>query len=203
MARSYTPTAMYRYGAMQKAGGAGSISGDPRADASTGELLAFEGYTEPSTLVTGDAGVDRWSGNTPNIIVDDANACTRSFNVASGDDNGIDILKLAKKIPDGLTIDGIQIEIRRYAPVGTVVDTTVQLIIAGSLAGDNNADAITAWSNVGTETILYGNATEKWGLTPTFTQLNADDFGMTFQANFTAGGSLGSCDFIGMRVWFS
>lgn len=44
MARSYTPTAMYRYGAMQKAGGAGSPSGVSYGP----ELIDDPGFDTPT-----------------------------------------------------------------------------------------------------------------------------------------------------------
>lgn len=66
MARSYTPTAMYRYGAMQKAGGAGVQSGialGPELVPSAPEFDASEWTINAWTIVSGDANAGVTSTN--------------------------------------------------------------------------------------------------------------------------------------------
>lgn len=86
-------------------------------------------------------------------------------------------------IPDGSTIDGITVEIQRKSVYGK--DVAVNLVIGGSIVGSNYADTVNAWP-VSYTYKQYGGATDKWGLTPTVSQINAADFGCVLSAKVTA-----------------
>ena len=80
-------------------------------------------------------------------------------------------------IPDGATIDGIKVEYEKKASAFGIEDSAVKIVKAGSEAGDNKARA-EYWST--TEGYVpYGGATDKWGLTWTPAQINAEDFGVS------------------------
>lgn len=72
------------------------------------------------------------------------------------------------------------------APEATdIVDSTVKLVKAGSVVGDNKAKS-GQWSMTAT-TAVYGSATDLWGTTWTAAQVNASDFGFVLSAVVTNG----------------
>lgn len=82
-------------------------------------------------------------------------------------------------IPTGATIDGIQVEWEKSASVaGTVVDSSVRLIKAGTIVGTDKADAVTNWPLSASEAyVTYGGPTDLWGTTWTAAQINSLQFG--------------------------
>ena len=66
-----------------------------------------------------------------------------------------------------------------------IADSSVRLVVGGSVVGSNLADAV-AWPIVRT-TKRWGGPTELWGLTPTVDQVNANDFGFVLSAAITEG----------------
>ncbi len=101
----------------------------------------------------------------------------------------LQLRNFSASIPTGATIDGIEVSIHRTSsdPYGNdagVFDYTVQLVIAGTPSGTNKADTATKWPVNDGSTFtekLYGSSTDKWGLTPTESQINATDFGIDFR----------------------
>lgn len=84
-------------------------------------------------------------------------------------------------LPADAEIKGIEVDIEKSVDAGTdVVDDLVQLVVGGSLVGDDKSSA-TAWPTVDAVS-NYGGATDLWGLTPTRTQLVASDFGVEIRA---------------------
>lgn len=68
---------------------------------------------------------------------------------------------------------------------GNITDSTVKLVRAGSVVGDNKASA-TVWPGaLGFEE--YGGANDLWGTTFTPAQVNASDFGFVLSATGTTG----------------
>jgi hypothetical protein len=62
-----------------------------------------------------------------------------------------------------------------------VEDNSVRLVLGGTIQGDDKASA-TNW-NLDTDTTqTRGGAADKWGLTPTYQQVNASDFGVVISA---------------------
>jgi len=85
-------------------------------------------------------------------------------------------------LPSDATILGIEVDVEKSVDTGTdVVDKLVQLVVGGSLVGDDKADAVTAW---GTSDAVanYGGSSDLWGLTPTRAQVVASDFGVEIRA---------------------
>lgn len=85
-------------------------------------------------------------------------------------------------LPADAEIKGIEVDIERSVDTGTdVVDDLVQLVVGGSLTGDDKADGVTAWPT--SEAVAnYGGSTDLWGLTPTRAQVVASDFGVEIRA---------------------
>ena len=83
-------------------------------------------------------------------------------------------------IPTDSVIDGLEVEIQRYAATANdIVDGSIRLIIDGDPAGDDNASASTWPTTEGT--VVYGGAADKWGLG--LTEDNVKDISFGVQLN--------------------
>ena len=86
-------------------------------------------------------------------------------------------------IPADAVIDGIVVTIGRHES-GTrpdyldVRDSTVRLLKAGTLTGNNKAATGTEWPTVVATPALYGTTADLWGTTWTPAEINADNFGV-------------------------
>ncbi|MGV9004261.1 beta strand repeat-containing protein [Flavobacterium sp.] len=92
-------------------------------------------------------------------------------------------------IPAGSIIDGIELEIDRYASRNTGSrngkDNVVRLVKNGTATGTNNATA-TTYSTTAT-TVTYGSSTELWGTTWTAADINATNFGAVLSTTIMTG----------------
>lgn len=106
-------------------------------------------------------------------------------------------------IPTGATILGVEVLGERKTSTGTRgKDQTVQLIKGGTQQGNNKASA-TAYTTSDVQ-VTYGGATDLWGLTLTYSDINASNFGVAFRANNNASGSATvSVDVINIKVYYS
>jgi len=87
-------------------------------------------------------------------------------------------------IPSNATIVGIKVEIELAksggVPIGTIVDSSVKIVKTGSEQGDENA-SMTSWPT-GDTYFVYGGETDLWGLTWTYSEINASNFGVSIKA---------------------
>lgn len=106
-------------------------------------------------------------------------------------------------IPTGATILGVEVLGERKTSTGTRgKDQTVQLIKGGTQQGDNKASA-TAYTTSDVQ-VTYGGPTDLWGLTLSYSDINASNFGVAFRANNNASGSATvSVDVINIKVYYS
>src|SRR5581483_9981120 len=89
-------------------------------------------------------------------------------------------------IPNGATILGVLVEIERVAdPFITVTDSTVKLVKAGAVSGNNKATA-TAWPTSDAYA-SYGGSNDLWGVALTPADVNASNFGVVISATCTGG----------------
>lgn len=80
-------------------------------------------------------------------------------------------------IPAGATIDGIYVEYEKKCSNGFVEDDHVYIVSGGSEQGTNKA-RIEYWST--TESYVpYGGATDKWGLSWVYGDINSSSFGVS------------------------
>jgi len=155
--------------------------------ASTGLTIAGAGANNA------DAGDDAWA-NPGNVTADDGT------NASSGGLKGetsqyLHATNFGFSLPTGAVPTGIEVRVQRLQSVGggtpTIKDHTIQLIKAGSRAGDNKADLATTWPSSATNKD-YGGATDLWGTTWTAAQINASNFGVAVRAEetFATSGSI-------------
>lgn len=147
--------------------------GDPTIIAASGEWINLVSFTH----VLGADG--DWTNTEKAIVEDDTYA--QSIAVGTGATDILKCLDLSKKIPTGVTVNGIQVRIQKYSSASTdAKDKTIQLYKAGSLQGDNNADLVTIWDNPNDldNYFTYGGVADLWALTLTAADVNAANFGV-------------------------
>jgi hypothetical protein len=87
-------------------------------------------------------------------------------------------------IPTNATIVGIQVTINRQSSSSgggnSVNDITVSLIKGGTITGDNKATTTDWPTSLGTAS--YGSASDLWGTTWTYADINASNFGVALSA---------------------
>jgi hypothetical protein len=103
-------------------------------------------------------------------------------------------------LPSTATVTGIQVAIVRHSASGNNGDTEVQLIKGGTAQGNNKANTT---SYGGTDSIgTYGSASDLWGLTFLYNDINASTFGVKFQPTTPSGATTVSVDSITVTVYY-
>lgn len=104
---------------------------------------------------------------------------------------------------EGQVIDGIEILIdRNKVTVDDLTDNNVQLIVSGNKSGTNKAQAGQWPLTVGPDT--YGGPTDLWGLSLSISDVNASNFGISWQVGSAdAQASFASVDYIWIKVYHS
>lgn len=154
---------------------AGTLESEPAGDGDT-ELQEF--------TVASQTGTDT-------IWLNPSNATTSLATAATSDIPEFDQLSRFLNITNASaalsevsgTIDGIEVEISATGndvSSDELTDNVIKLIIGGVASGTNKAVA-TQWTDTSIITRTYGGPTDKWGLTPTDTQIKATDFGVSMQ----------------------
>jgi len=135
-----------------------------------------------ATTSTASTGNVAWA-NPTNVSLSNNSRATATL-TSSGDTKFSQYLRVNDfgfEIPNGATILGITVSIERHASsAGSVRDTDVILMKAGVHAGDNKASA-TNWGN-SDATVNYGGIADLWGTTWTVSDMNDEDFGVSFRA---------------------
>lgn len=94
-------------------------------------------------------------------------------------------------VPNGATIDGVVVSVERHktgAP--NAKDSSLRLVIGGSITGDDKADTVTVWpTSDGTAT--YGSSSDLWGTMPSASDVNASNFGIVLATTGGTGGGGG------------
>ncbi|OGY31211.1 MAG: hypothetical protein A3C02_04825 [Candidatus Andersenbacteria bacterium RIFCSPHIGHO2_02_FULL_45_11] len=95
-------------------------------------------------------------------------------------------------IPDGATIDGVEVGIERSSTKSSGTeytrDVSTYLVKGGVPSGDNKGDTATNWPTT-EASATYGGAADMWGTTLTPANVNATDFGATLNVDTKAVGA--------------
>lgn len=108
-----------------------------------------------------------------------SNSATYAY-AGGGAEDSLQVLRLSNfgfSIPDGSTIDGIQVEVYNESVAGNAQWETVKLLIGGVEAGSNLSDA--ASLSIPADTKVFGDSSELWGLTPSVSDVNDSGFGIS------------------------
>lgn len=141
-----------------------------------------------------------WS-NPTNIYVSDNNRASRRHY----QDDITEYLRATTfgfSIPDGAIIDGIEARFEKYCSASnTIMDYSCKIVKAGSEQGTGHAKGY--WST-SEGYVVYGGATDKWGLTWTVAQINASNFGVSISAiNYESTSSMAYVDHVQIRVYYT
>lgn len=143
------------------------------------------GPTLPGTAAqTATGGLQNW--DTPNNIklTDGTVAATTSGSATVS--QFLQATNFGFAVPGGATIYGIQVSVKKAGPIGSISDSSIQLLKAGVATGDDKADTSTAWP-ASLTTFSYGGSSDLWGSTWTSTDVNAATFGVQFAAQIQPG----------------
>lgn len=116
----------------------------------------------------------------------------------------LDLTNFGFAIPTGATINGVTVSIERSqsGSNSSVQDVTVQMIDAGSAAGDNLAKVGVPWP-ASDATQDYGGATTSWGVSWTVAKINASNFGVRLQVQGDVGVDTALIDLVTVTVHYS
>lgn len=87
-------------------------------------------------------------------------------------------------LPTDSTVNGIKVEVRESCSNqsrATGSWTNIRLMLDGIEVGNDKAGVSTDVNSVKT-TVVYGGISDLWGTTPTYTQINNSNFGITLKA---------------------
>ncbi len=89
-------------------------------------------------------------------------------------------------VPAGATINGITVEIRKYAERSVLQDNTVQLVKVGTTRVGSNRGLTNSDWNEDEETVTYGGPTDLWGTSWTSSDVNAPSFSVALKVDNTS-----------------
>lgn len=173
MPKAHRYIAMNKFGPMQKAGGAGQVSGGTLQD--TG-WLQFNGVGSFTSTGVGVA----W--NSPgNALLSDF-SFTSAFSASPADTAELNAQDLAgTPVPVGATIAGVEVSIERtVSNINGAIDKVIQLVVGGTPTGSNRS--LGAFWTLVPQTVTFGGASDLWGLSLSAAQINATNFGFIVQA---------------------
>lgn len=102
-------------------------------------------------------------------------------------------------IPSGATIDGIVAEVKWSSATATL--NTVKLVVGGSVVGSNKSTGLAGGAS---SYKTYGGSADKWGLTPSVSDVNASNFGLVFGVSATGFvGDTVNVDHIRITVYYT
>lgn len=160
--------------------------------------MASEGPRSPGT-VANDAGLGSTAWTNP------GNAATENGVYATCTPGPFDSSQYLKATNFGFasvsgTVNGITVEVKRFASAGALIGTEYRLVIGGTVSGSNLAEG--AWPG----TLAYGTfggVSNLWGLTPTAANILDSGFGFAMRCEDTDGFGEASVDHIRITVTYT
>jgi alpha-tubulin suppressor-like RCC1 family protein len=162
------------------------------------------GPNNPSSAISSGGGTVAWTSPTNVYASDNSRA---SVSLGKGViSQYLQATGFGFTIPTTATINGIQVDIERYANNTLIRDNSLKLIKNGNISGDETADTATGWPSSDTYK-SYGGNTDLWGLTWTPTDINSSNFGVALDIknNKTGSGAtyIGYVDHIRITVYYT
>ncbi|WP_319499382.1 VWA domain-containing protein [uncultured Draconibacterium sp.] len=162
--------------------------------------LVIEGYAGNGSN-NGDG--DSWD-SPGNIDADDGQ--TASLLLQSGDSKNLHATGFNfSSIPDNATINGITVEINRWASSSSgtngVKDKEVRLLKAGSVVG-NDQKKSGVWNTSSGTVVTYGGSTDLWGTSWSVSEIKNTNFGARLEVDIN-GSRSAHVDYIKIKVYYS
>lgn len=147
-----------------------------------------------------------WSG-TGNIYSSDDTYATVTTTFGGNVSDSLRPTGFNCQVPTNATVVGIEVLIERRSSSTSATDnwtdTSIRLVKAGTVVGDNKSTAA-VWTNTTDAEFTYGGAADLWGTTWTPAEVNASDFGVSLQLRKIGSTSrTASVDCIRVRVYFT
>jgi len=144
--------------------------------------MADTSATSPGTMANDTAvGTAAWS-NSDNAKASDGSYAITNGLVAANVTNYLKATNFGFSIPSGATIDGIVVEIEKYAVSGNVKDSKLRIVNSdGSIGTTDRADTVSNWPSSDSY-ISYGSSSDLWGETWLASDINDSDFGVALSA---------------------
>ncbi len=126
-------------------------------------------------------------------------------NISGGIGSFTEYLRVEKfgfNIPEGATIKGIKVDIERSDPNQRSADYNIQIIKEGVITGTNKSTGLAYPMTDAYQT--YGGATDLWGETWSFKNINGGNFGVAIssQRNSAGGTTAGQIDDVQITVYW-
>jgi hypothetical protein len=149
-----------------------------------GGVAATSGPASPGTL-SDDSGIGTLSWSNPSNAASSNDSYATVTTGVSGTTHYLKATNFGFSIPSDATIQGISVSIERKGTGGgsnRTRDSVVKLVKAdGTLGTTNKADAANNWPS--TDTVkIYGDASDLWGDTWSYADINDADFGVVLAA---------------------
>lgn len=161
-------------------------------------VLSLPGTAEDSNAV----GTRTWS-NVNNVKVEDGSCASVELNFVNPQSHYLKATNFGFVIPEGSTVRGVTVEVRRRASLAVVSDIVVKLIKAGSVQGANKAKTELAEWPGALSFATYGGSEDLWGSTWTPAQINASNFGVALSCITSGPNSTGEVDVVKIAVYYS
>jgi len=166
--------------------------------------MAFIGPINPGTI-SDDAAVGTIAWSNPDNAKTQNNTYADVILTPLASSHYLKATNFGFTIPDGAIIDGVLVEIDRFATNVAVKDKVASLVVAGAVAGGNRK-AFPGWAVVDTDTYrIYGGILDVWGCALTPANVNAADFGVVLQVENTSAANTHTAyvDHIRITVYYS
>ena len=171
--------------------------------------MAVTDWKNPGTAANDSSvGTIAWS-NLSNILSENssyADALPPGAGIYTYSANYLKATNFGFSIPDGATIDGIEVRVVRKqgVSVSDVSDNEIKIIKGGAISS-TNLSSYAAWATTD-ETVDFGGTTNLWGETWSASDINNSNFGVVISPELSAGyeGTASAyVDNIQMRVYYT
>lgn len=156
--------------------------------------------TNAPIVATSDGTGDQPWLNASNVLADDAAYAVCSL--ASGEYSDFLVVnEFGFSIPNGATVEGIELRVVRSAMGDTVDDSIRVMDLDGIVQGTNKADGVTTWPGSFGDGV-YGGASDDWSAGLDYVDINSPGFGFKIKA--TSGtGSTSQIQYVEASVYYS
>ena len=149
--------------------------------------MAAEGPLSPSTIAdVSGVGTRVWSSPSNAVSQNDTYASVTTANNSTGISHWLQATNFGFSIPGGATINGVTVEIDRFAveDFGPTVDSALRLVRAGTIETSNHSSP--GWGQNGADGNVYdviGGIADLWGASWSATDINDTGFGFAMSVS--------------------
>jgi hypothetical protein len=174
---------------------------------------AYTGPNSPGTLASISPGDNPWSDPDNAKASDNSYASTATLATTPGSSYRLKAMNYGFTIPDGATVKGIQVDVKRHKDselYSRVYDVEILIVKSdGSLGTNNKADTVTNWPT-SDATRSYGGATDLWGEVWGPADIDNSNFGVVVRVSLSWSGSWGGptptitayVDYVSITVYY-